>query len=202
MVFVPVSRGIVTDQFVVPAAGPDIPNPLDQLTDCTPTLSEAVPVMAIDVAVVEMVELEGERIVSVGAVVSGDPGGGGGADVRVTVMDVETWAVPDVAVTVIVLVPNSSGTLATLHAEAAPAAVPDAPDVADHETEIVVEPPVAEPDKPILARFVLRGGAFTVSVSGAGRGGGGGGGGGVVSCTAYSVSTALLSPAARPVTIL
>jgi hypothetical protein len=176
--FDPVSRGTTADQFVVPAAAPEPPNPVAHETVCTPMLSEAVPAMVIDDAVVKTVEVEGETIVNAGAVMSGDPGGGAG-EVRVTATVFDTRLDPEAAVTVMVLAPTNSGMLAMFQSGATPAAVPDAPDVADHVTEIVVDPeivdpPVTVPDKPMLARVVVAGGAFTVSASGDGAGGGGG----------------------------
>jgi len=65
-------------QLVVPAAVPDDPVDAVQITFATPTLSLAVPVTTIEVAEVEYVLLAGETMLSVGGVVSGEPGDGEG----------------------------------------------------------------------------------------------------------------------------
>ena len=68
----PISRGTVADQAVVPLAIPDVPKLLLQVTCFTPTLSLAVPLSVTEAAVVDIVAVEGEAIVSAGAVVSSE----------------------------------------------------------------------------------------------------------------------------------
>ena len=87
----PTISGTVADQLVVPAAIPELPKLVAQVTWLTATLSLAVPVMTTDAAVVESVLAEGDRMVSVGGVVSGlpvfPPLGAVAADWRVMVTD-------------------------------------------------------------------------------------------------------------------
>ena len=64
------------DQCVVPVAVPEPPVELVHVTDVTPTLSDAVPANTIVLVVVYTFVLDGDRIVRVGAVVSGVAGGG------------------------------------------------------------------------------------------------------------------------------
>src|ERR1051326_7836285 len=69
--FDPTRSGIGgVDQFVVPVAAPDPPVELLQVTDATPTLSEAVPENTTVDAVVNTFVLAGDAIVTVGGVVS------------------------------------------------------------------------------------------------------------------------------------
>jgi hypothetical protein len=44
----PSSNGIIADQLFVPVAMPEFPFEVDQLTEVTPTLSDAVPEMVIE----------------------------------------------------------------------------------------------------------------------------------------------------------
>src|SRR5579872_6877592 len=91
--FEPTSKGIAADQFVVPAATPDCPVLVAQVTDVTPTLSLAVPENVMEDAVVEMEVDDGEAIVRVGGVVSvglftgGVPPDGGACRVMTTVAE-------------------------------------------------------------------------------------------------------------------
>jgi hypothetical protein len=85
MAFEPVNRGTVTLQAVVPVAVPEPPKLLAQVIRWTPTLSLAVPLMAMEASAVETVGAPGEVIASVGGVVSGVLGGvDGGVAKRVT----------------------------------------------------------------------------------------------------------------------
>jgi hypothetical protein len=84
IVFDPTSNGTLAVQFVVPAAIPEAPNVVAQVTDCTPMLSDAVPDIVIEDAVVDTLDEDGDAIVREGAVVSGEAGGGA---VVVLVMD-------------------------------------------------------------------------------------------------------------------
>ena len=59
------------DQAVVPLATPVVPKLVLQETCLTPTLSFSVPIRVTEVAVVDMLPVEGDVIVRVGAVVSG-----------------------------------------------------------------------------------------------------------------------------------
>ena len=71
-VFIPTSSGIAgTLQLVVPLAIPESPFEVDQVTDVTPTLSDAVPENAIEFPLTETVVMGGSTIVKVGAVVCG-----------------------------------------------------------------------------------------------------------------------------------
>ena len=70
MVLVPTSRGTLADQAVVPDAMPEDPVELLHLTELTATLSLALPAMASDETVVELMVNPGESIDSVGATVS------------------------------------------------------------------------------------------------------------------------------------
>ena len=80
---VPTRRGTLADQAVVPAAIPDDPVELVHLTEVTATLSLALPAMAMDEAVVELMVNPGESIDSVGATVSVAGGVGVGGQVRI-----------------------------------------------------------------------------------------------------------------------
>ena len=73
----PVIKGITADQLVVPAAVPDWPRFVDQVTCVTPTLSLAVPAKAMEVALVDTEVAPGVLMVNVGGVVSGVPVAGG-----------------------------------------------------------------------------------------------------------------------------
>lgn len=204
MAFDPIKTGTVALQLLVPAAMPDAPKLFAQVTLATPTLSPAVPLITIDASVVENVLEAGEVMAIDGGVVSDGLGGGVGTtilDRRVTVIGFETCAVPAVAVMVMVFAPIASGTFEIFHADAGPAAVPEAPPM-DHVTTIATDPPAAEPEKFIEDAVVVDGGAATVNVSGIAGVVGFVGGGGVASCAAYNVSAAALSPAASVVTIL
>src|SRR5579863_9399740 len=66
----PTRSGIAADQVVVPVATPAVPKLVAQETSVTPTLSLAVPEMATDAALVDMVPVEGVVMVNAGAVVS------------------------------------------------------------------------------------------------------------------------------------
>jgi hypothetical protein len=90
--FVPTSRGTFADHDVVPAATPASSVEVLHLTEVTPTLSLAIPLIAIVEALVEMMVNPGDCICSDGAVVSppagvgvgvGAGGGAGGAGVGV-----------------------------------------------------------------------------------------------------------------------
>jgi hypothetical protein len=193
-VFDPTSRGTDADQLVVPLAVPEEPVLVVQVTAVTPTLSLAVPLIAMEAAEVETVAEAGEAIDSEGGVVSWD--GSGGVLWRVTLTDFVTRLVPAVAVIVMVFVPDARGTPAMVQAEAEPWAVPDAPRPFDQTIAMTPVPPDAEPDRLTVEAAVVAGGALTVRVSGAG-----GGLVGVVRA-AYRVSAAFLSIVDSVVTIL
>jgi len=74
--FDPVRSGIDADHAVVPAAVPEDPVFVDQVTLVTPTLSEAVPENAREADVVDTELPPGDVMVRVGAVVSLPPEGG------------------------------------------------------------------------------------------------------------------------------
>src|SRR5580704_13882097 len=76
--FDPVRSGIDADHAVVPAAVPEDPVFVDQVTLVTPTLSEAVPENAREADVVDTELPPGDVMVRVGAVVSLPPEGGAG----------------------------------------------------------------------------------------------------------------------------
>ena len=59
----PINNGTVIDQFMVPAAIPEVPKLVAQVTLETPTLSEAVPAMVIVGSVVATLVVDGEVIV-------------------------------------------------------------------------------------------------------------------------------------------
>ena len=158
---------------------------------------------------------------SVGGVISAPPPADEvGAAWRVTVTDLATRLVPDVAVIVTTLEPTASGIFEAVHADAGanpgPEALPEPPLETDHVTEMAPGPPHAAPDKVTVEAVEVPGGAFTVSISGATAGGDGGAGAGLggrsgagvtggaleLSCAAYSVKTAALSSGASVVTIL
>lgn len=119
----------------VPVAVPDAPVEFDQITEATPAL--AVPLNAIESAVVDTIVIAGELIVSDGGpegvvVTGGVVTGGvvtGGVDVscRITVIDVDAaFPVPSVTKIVMLFTPITSGTEA-IDQIAAPAAGPDPP---------------------------------------------------------------------------
>ena len=88
--FVPTKSGALKDQDVVPLAWPVSPKPSDHFTAVTPTLSLALPEMAMLAAEVEPIVNPGERICRLGGVVSlpvgaGAGGAGAGAGVGVGV---------------------------------------------------------------------------------------------------------------------
>jgi hypothetical protein len=105
-------------QLVVPAAVPESPAELDQVTSLTPTLSLAVPLTTMELAEVETVLLGGETIANDGGVVSGAAGGGfaGGLDCwRVTVKRCSTLFPPlSRAVMVIIFKPRLKGIAAMI----------------------------------------------------------------------------------------
>ena len=76
MVLSPTSNGMVAVQFVVPVASPVVPVEAVHTTSVTATLSRDVPARRMLEAVVDTTVLEGEVMVSVGAVVSGPEVGG------------------------------------------------------------------------------------------------------------------------------
>ncbi len=78
---VPTSRGTLADHDAVPAATPASPVEVVHLTEVTPTLSLAIPLIAITGALVAMMVNPGEWICSEGAVVSRPAGGGAGVGV-------------------------------------------------------------------------------------------------------------------------
>jgi len=141
-----------------------------QDTRVTPTLSLAVPAMVTKDAVVDMVPLEGEVMVKLGAVVSAPPLPEPAA-ARVMVSVFDSWLLAAVAVTVMMFAPTASGILAMVQADADPAAIPEAPVEADQITVIAPDPPVADPDKLTLAAVVVEVTWFTVNARGAGVGG-------------------------------
>lgn len=160
----PTRSGITAVQAVLPAAIPAVPKLVVQETCVTPTLSLAVPAIVTEAAVVDMVPVEGDVMVNVGAVVSGLPL----TDCRPMVVDFKMRVAPMDAVTVMVLVPSSSGTLTMLQADAGPAAVPEAPPLDDHVTVMTPFPPVADPDKLTLGAVVGETTVFTIKVRGSG----------------------------------
>ena len=70
MALLPVSSGTLTDQVAVPDAAPPSPNELVHFTAVTPTLSLAVPPMAMLAEEVENIVDPGDVMVSDGGVVS------------------------------------------------------------------------------------------------------------------------------------
>jgi hypothetical protein len=84
-VLLPISKGTVADQAVVPLARPDRPKLVLQVTCFTPMLSLAVPFNVTNIAVVDIVAVEGEVMVRLGAVVSVGVEPGGESRVTVTV---------------------------------------------------------------------------------------------------------------------
>ena len=76
MVLVPTNRGTVADHAEVPEATPEFPVDVVHFTTVTPTLSVAVPLMAIEAAEVETMVKSGDRMVTVGGTVSGPVGAG------------------------------------------------------------------------------------------------------------------------------
>ncbi len=66
----PTSNGIDVDHVVVPAAVPVDPVLVDHVTEVTPTLSLAVPLIVIAAAAVDTDVAPGDAIVSAGGVVS------------------------------------------------------------------------------------------------------------------------------------
>jgi hypothetical protein len=163
----PISSGIAADHAVVPDAAPEPPKLVAQETSVTPTLSLAVPAMVKMLAVVDMVPVEGEVIFKLGAVVSAPPPET--AEVRTTVMVLESWLPAAVAVMVMTFVPTTSGTFAIAKG-AEPAAIPDALPV-DHVTVIAPDPPVADPDKLTLDAVVDDIAWFSVNAREAAAGG-------------------------------
>lgn len=147
-----------------------------QLTEVTPTLSLAVPLNAIVADEVEIEVAPGDAMVNAGGVVSlpvvGGVAGGAvvvGAVCRVTVTTCDTWAEPDVAVTVIVFTPTVSGIFEIVQA-ALPVARPEIAtedDAVDQDTETVPDPPAAVPDRFNVAAVVVAAGAAILSVTGA-----------------------------------
>jgi hypothetical protein len=124
--------------------------------------------MVAEAAVVDIVPVEGDVMVNAGAVVSGlpppvpPPEPVVMTDCRVIVTDCETWVATVEAVIVIAFVPITSGTLMMLQADASPAAVPEAPPLADHATVMAPVPPAADPEKLTLDAVVVEATAFTV----------------------------------------
>jgi hypothetical protein len=198
----PTMSGIAADQAVVPEATPAWPKFVAQDTSATPTLSLAMPAIVTEAAVVDMVPDEGDVMVKLGAVVSVLPLPGLVGvvltDCRVALTAFDIWLPPAEAVTVIVLAPTASATLAMLQAAVDPAAIPDAPPLEDHVTLTTPVPPDADPDRLTLDAVVVEATAFTVSD----RGEPGGGGAVVEVCAAYIVKIAALSGAPKVVTIL
>jgi hypothetical protein len=158
-----------------------MPKPVLHVILATPTLSDAVPVIAIDGADVETVVLPGETIVSVGGVVSVELPPLPPVDVwRVMLNDFVATAALVEAVTVMILLPMLKRMVA-FHAEAGPVAIPVAAPFSQ-ETVVVPEPPVAEPVKVMEAAVVARGVVLIVKRRGAepGTGAGAGVGAGVL----------------------
>jgi hypothetical protein len=179
-VLLPTRSGTLADQFEVPEATPDEPKLVAQATNFRPPASLAMPVMVTDAELVDRLPVEGEVTVSVGGVVSGDPGGGVEMDCRVMVTERDTRLVPVDAVTVIVFDPITSGTLSMLHAAGEPVAASEAPLLDDQVTAMAPEPPEAEPASEIEDALVATGGVLTTSVrAGVGAGVGPGAGLGV-----------------------
>ena len=172
----PTINGIAADQAVVPEATPAWPKLVAQDTNATPRLSLATPEMMTEAAVVERVPDAGEVMVRLGGVVSVPPppvpGGVVLTDCRVTLVVFDTWLPPADAVTVMILAPTVSGTLAMLHAAAEPAATPEALLLDDHVTPIMPVPPAAAPDKLTLDAVVAEATPFTVNTKGEPSGGG------------------------------
>lgn len=73
------------------------------------------------------------------------------------------------AVTVIVFDPKERGIFAMIHADGEPPAIPEFP-FANQLTEMVPEPPFAEPVRSKVPAVVESGGVFTVSVRAVGGG--------------------------------
>lgn len=165
-VLFPISNGIEADHAVVPDAAPDVPKFVAQETCVTLMLSLAVPPMVTDAAVVDIVPVEGEVIVRLGAVVSVI------IDCRVTETDFDARLPPAMAVTVMTFAPIISGILEMLQAEADTAAVPEPPPLDVHVMVIALDPPPADPDKLTLEAPVVEATPFTVSVRGEPDGGG------------------------------
>lgn len=187
----PTRRGIDADQLAVPLAVPDCPMFVDHVTEVTPTLSVAVPLNEIAVAVVETVVPPGAEMVSVGGVVSVPPPLEGGVAVcRVTLTICVTMLDPAVAVTVMVFAPIARAMLEIVHG-AEPVALPEAVPV-DQVTTIVPDPPCAVPDRLTVDAVVVAAGALIVSVNAVGVGegagvGAGAGAGATEPCAAYIV---------------
>lgn len=74
----PTNKGIAADHVLVPEAVPEPPVEVVHLTDVTATLSEAVPLNAMDAAEVDAIVRDGALICIVGDVVSLPAGGFGG----------------------------------------------------------------------------------------------------------------------------
>ena len=70
-VLFPISVGTVADQAAVPLAIPDFPKLVLQVTRATAILSAAVPLSVTELALVDIVPLDGDVMVSAGGVVSG-----------------------------------------------------------------------------------------------------------------------------------
>ena len=77
IVLSPTSKGTTADQDAVPVAVPALPVEEVQATDVTPALSAAFPLSVIEAAEVETMVPPGERMLSVGGVVSPPPEGTG-----------------------------------------------------------------------------------------------------------------------------
>jgi hypothetical protein len=128
IILAPTRIGIAAVHCAVPVATPLAPVFVLQVTDATATLSEAVPLKTMDAAEVAIVVAEGELMVKVGGVVSGDLGtigvtGVTGAACRVIENDCVTCADPSVATMVILFDPIVSGIEPIVH-EAEPCAIP------------------------------------------------------------------------------
>jgi hypothetical protein len=121
--FEPTSNGIEALHCVVPAAVPEVPVLVDQVTAVTPVLSLAVPLTLMDAAVLAMDDDDGELIVSVGGVVSGLPpevgevgvGDTGDSDWRITMSNCETRLTVSMAVIVIEFEPVTNGMPGMVH---------------------------------------------------------------------------------------
>jgi len=107
---------------------------------------------------------------------------------------------------VIVLTPVASAIFAMVHAAAEPVALPDTAiddDAVDQVTEIVPDPPVAEPERLTVDAVVVAAVALTAMVSAPGAVGIGVGAGVTDPlCAAYIVWIAAMSPGASPETCL
>lgn len=165
--FDPTRSGIDADQLVVPAANPDCPVFVAQVTAATPTLSLAVPLKLIDVAEVETDVDDGDVIVKAGGVVSVGLVEGGllPEDVcRVIETVCETRVTPSVAEMVIVFAPVTRGTPLMVQA---PVEVtePDAFWLLDQVTVTGPFPPDVVPVMVTVAEVVVAGGAFTAMVN-------------------------------------